>query len=391
MTATMDKQALLSGLLPEGLRDGLPPKAGHREWIVAYLQSHFKANGYRHVAPPLVEFEDALRGRLDAGQGNSDNAFRLLDPVSQQTLVVRSDITRQVARIATTRMANESRPLRLSYSGSALRTQGTQLRPSRQVRQVGVELIGANCSAAIGELAHIVASAFDNLDIGDLTFDLAVPGLIPALCRDLSLSIEQTRSVRDALDDKDAAVLASLPQSARALTTAIMHAIGPADKALAAVNALDLQGEAGALWSIAADNITAFSDVFGAGRLHVDPGEVHGFSYQAGWALSVFSQDVRGELGRGGAYMLQGPNGNEPALGFTFYPDVFADIVRSQAEEKRIFVAYQTPEKEILGLQSDGYETVRAFARVTDIYEAAQLQNCGFVYQDQSVKAVKTR
>ncbi|MEM6683941.1 MAG: ATP phosphoribosyltransferase regulatory subunit, partial [Pseudomonadota bacterium] len=79
----MDERALNSGLLPQGLRDGLPPQAGHSDAVVRRLQDQFRSNGYDLVAPPLVEFEDALRGRLDAGQGDSDDAFRLLDPASQ--------------------------------------------------------------------------------------------------------------------------------------------------------------------------------------------------------------------------------------------------------------------------------------------------------------------
>lgn len=389
ITATMDDQALLHGLLPEGLRDGLPPKASHRETIVSSLQDHFRLNGYSHVAPPLVEFEDALRGRLDAGQGNSDDAFRLLDPASQRTLVVRSDITRQVARIATTRMAGEERPLRLSYSGSALRTRGTQLRPSRQVRQVGLELIGTNSTAAVQELAQVISEAFNSLALADVTYDLAVPGLVPALCRDLSLSPQESEHVNAALDDKDAAALAGLPDPVREPISGIMHAIGPADKAIDAVSQLNLQGEAGALWAIAVDTIKAFAEVVGYENLHVDPGEVHGFSYQAGWALSVFSEGVRGELGRGGAYMLRGPGGREPALGFTFYPDVFADIAKKQDLTKRIYVSFGTDLEQITALQKDGYETVRALQPESDSHSSALRLGCTFVYDTQTITKVK--
>lgn len=384
----MDDQALLHGLLPEGLRDGLPPKASHRETIVGTLQDHFRLNGYSHVAPPLVEFEDALRGRLDAGQGNSDDAFRLLDPVSQRTLVVRSDITRQVARIATTRMAKEPRPLRLSYSGSALRTRGTQLRPSRQVRQVGLELIGANSTAAVQELGQVISQAFQTLGLKDVTYDLAVPGLVPALCRDLSLGSKAREHVTAALDDKDAAALAGLPEAVKEPISAIMHAIGPADKAIAAVSQLNLQGEAGALWAIAVDTIQAFADIVGYEHLHVDPGEVHGFSYQAGWALSVFCEGVRGELGRGGAYMLQGPSGKEQALGFTFYPDVFADMAKRQAGNKRIYVPLGTGIEHITTLQADGYETVRALEADTDPYASARRLGCAYIFDTQNITKV---
>lgn len=388
ITQFMDDKALLSGVLPEGLRDGLPPQAAHRDSVVRRLQDHFGRSGYDLVAPPLVEFEDALRGRIDAGQGNVDDAFRLLDPVSQRTLVVRSDITRQVARIATTRMSHMARPLRLSYTGSALLTRGTQLQPSRQVRQVGLELIGSNAVSAVEELANIISSGFDTLGLRDVTFDLAMPGLIPALCRDLALSAEDTARVKAALDDKDAAALADLPGAARTLTTAIMQAIGPAEKAVEAVSALNLQGEAGALWSIAKEIVAAFSRSVGAHRLHLDPGEVHGFSYQAGWALSVFANGIRGELGRGGGYILQGETGRDPALGFTFYPDVFADFLPVGDGAQRIYVSFGTPQRDILKLQDQGYITVRALSKDTDIDAVAASQNCNTIYKNGAIQAL---
>jgi ATP phosphoribosyltransferase regulatory subunit len=99
-------------LLPDGLRDVLPPDAAHEALVAARLVGAFAARGYRRVDPPLVEFEDSL---LDgAGQAMATTTFRLMDPVSQRMMGVRADMTIQVARIAATRLANAPRPLRLS-------------------------------------------------------------------------------------------------------------------------------------------------------------------------------------------------------------------------------------------------------------------------------------
>ncbi|MDD9928207.1 MAG: ATP phosphoribosyltransferase regulatory subunit, partial [Rhodospirillaceae bacterium] len=109
-------------LLPDGLRDGLPPDAAHESAIAARLVEAFGRFGYARVEPPLVEFEDTL---LDGAAASIANAtFRLMDPVSQRMMGVRADMTLQVARIATTRLANAPRPLRLAYAGQVLRVRG---------------------------------------------------------------------------------------------------------------------------------------------------------------------------------------------------------------------------------------------------------------------------
>src|SRR3546814_3117616 len=68
--------------------------------------------------------------------------FRVMDPVSQRMMGLRTDITLQVARIAATRLRDAARPLRLAYAGQVLRVRGSQLRPERQFAQAGFELIG---------------------------------------------------------------------------------------------------------------------------------------------------------------------------------------------------------------------------------------------------------
>ncbi|MEM6833122.1 MAG: ATP phosphoribosyltransferase regulatory subunit [Pseudomonadota bacterium] len=390
--------AVNNGLLPEGLRDGLPPRAAHNTHVVRALEDHFARNGYALVAPPLIEFEAGLRGRVDAGQGNSSDAFRLLDPVSQKTLIVRSDITRQVARIAETRMTEEPRPLRLSYTGSALRTRGSQLQPSRQVRQVGFELIGADGLNAAKELADIVFSAFEQFDLPALTYDLSFPGLIPALCAELGLSASQTEQVIRALDDKDAAGFSALPPKDAEIFLALLAAIGSPQQVMAAVEKIALPANVRKLWSNAVALIDVFTRAVGAERLHVDPGEVHGFSYQAGWALSVFSQGIRGELGKGGAYALTGADMTEPAQGFTFYPDVFAPSTLASSNGQatpKILVPADTSADIVAKLQADGYVTIRDLSPKAGTSDelgkrAAHLRCSAFFFDGRigSVKAV---
>ena len=47
-------------LLPNGLKDLLPPEAEEEARIVNILMQSFAAFGHRRVKPPLVEFEESL-------------------------------------------------------------------------------------------------------------------------------------------------------------------------------------------------------------------------------------------------------------------------------------------------------------------------------------------
>ncbi|WP_395832546.1 ATP phosphoribosyltransferase regulatory subunit, partial [Elstera sp.] len=148
-------------LLPTGLRDALPPEAEHQAACVAALLRGFSDEGYERVEPPLVEFEDSLLA--DADTSVARQTFRLMDPVSQRMMGVRPDMTIQVARIATSRLAHRPRPLRLAYAGDVLRVKGSQLQPQRQFTQVGIELIGAASVAADVEVIRCALEGLSGL------------------------------------------------------------------------------------------------------------------------------------------------------------------------------------------------------------------------------------
>ena len=127
-------------LLPAGLRDILSPNAANEARVIDLLMGHTAAHGYERVKPPLVEFETSLLSGPGAATGG--RIFRLMDPVSQRMMGVRADMTVQMARIASSRLKNAPRPLRLCYVGQVLRTTANQLNPERELVQVGAELIG---------------------------------------------------------------------------------------------------------------------------------------------------------------------------------------------------------------------------------------------------------
>ncbi|HBM11611.1 MAG TPA: ATP phosphoribosyltransferase regulatory subunit, partial [Rhodospirillaceae bacterium] len=185
-------------LLPDGLRDVLPPEATREATVMRGLIDRFRASAYRRVDPPLVEFEDSL---LDgAGTATAPHTFRLMDPVSQRMMGVRADMTVQVARIATSRLIKAPRPLRLCYAGPVLRVRGSQLRPERQVTQAGCEIYGADQAEADAEIIAVAADALHAVGARDLSVDLSLPTIVPAVFDDLGLDAKTRKDARLALD-----------------------------------------------------------------------------------------------------------------------------------------------------------------------------------------------
>jgi ATP phosphoribosyltransferase regulatory subunit len=376
-------------LLPAGLSDVLPPDAAFEAEMVEKLIASFARHGYARVKAPLVEFEDGLLS--GAGAAMAADTFRLMDPVSQRMMGVRADITPQIARIAATRLKNAPRPLRLSYAGEVLRVKGTQLRPERQIGQVGVELIGAETPQSDAEMVLMAVEALSQLGVPRMSVDLTVPLLVPSLVGTLDLTDETRSALITALDRKDAAAVARLGATHAKLLSALLAAAGEADTALAALAKLHLPhaaaverarlGEVAALIRAEAPDLV----------LTVDPVENRGFAYHTGISFTIFSPGVRGELGSGGRYVAvngtiesAGPRG-EPATGFTLYVDTILRVLPAATRGPCVFVPLGHAGEVARQLRQQGWTTLAGLAKVDDVIAEAHRLGCTHVYLEERV------
>jgi ATP phosphoribosyltransferase regulatory subunit len=373
-------EPLHPALLPLGLRDLLPPDAAAEAHVVGRMMAMLESHGYQRVKPPLVEFEESLLS--GPGAAMAQETFRLMDPVSQRMIGLRADMTPQVARIAATRLRNVARPLRLCYAGQVLRIKGGQLRPERQIGQVGAELIGADGAAADVEAIALAAETLGGLGIEGLSVDLTLPRLVPAICDGLGIAARQSEAIRAALDHKDAAKLAEIGGAAAPLLGKLLAAAGPAAKALAALAPLALPEAAAAERARLGEIVALLGTLAPALRITVDPVENRGFEYHTGISFSFFARAGRAELGRGGRYIagngnLESGKGPEPATGFTLYTDTVLAVVPAPASPRRIYLPAGLPPAAGRALRAEGWVTIAGLAAEPDIAAAAKRLDCG--------------
>ncbi len=371
------------GLLPAGLSDDLPPEADIEAETVTALMATFRAHGYERVKPPLIEFEESL---LDGpGAALAQQMFRVMDPQSQRMLGVRADITVQVARIAATRLGERPRPLRLSYAGQVLRTRGSQLRPERQFSQAGFELIGSDGLEADAEAILVAAEALQSAGATNLSIDLTVPHLVGVLAADAGIAGSRLAQLRDALDRKDAAALAEAVSDNGKRLQRLLEMSGPIDEALAGLKSMELPAAAAEIVAAVEALLALVRPHLGNLLLTLDPTEYRGFEYHTGISFSVFARGVRGELGRGGRYVLQD---DEPATGFSVYLDSLRRALPAQRNGTRVFVAASEGFSALKTLHEEGWRTVRGLSAVADPTAEALRLGCTHVFLDGSVHAI---
>lgn len=366
-----------TALLPSGLRDLLPPEAEIEAAAVAALMETFSAHGYQRVKPPLIEFEDGLLA--GSGAAMTDQTFRVMDPDTHRMMGLRADMTPQVARIATTRLAGSPRPLRLSYAGQCLRVRGSQIAPDRQVAQAGLELLGVDGPAADAEIVLVGAEALAGVGMDRVSFDLTLPQLAPTLLDEAGIIGAARLALVRALDRKDAAAVAEYGGPLAGLLTDLLLVAGSARPALDMLEAARLPPLSAALCARLHQTVQAILDQAPDLRLTVDPIEFRGFRYHTGVCVTVFAPGRHEELGRGGRYLS---GDGEPATGLTLYPDAMLRALPPAPIRPRVFLPWKTSRSRSAALRNDGYATIPALQDGLDPMSEAARLGCTHVVRD---------
>jgi len=383
MTDSSENRALL----PAGLHDLLPPRAAQEAATVSGIMDAFRTCGYEQVKPPLVEFESTLVGNGTNGGGSlAGQMFRVMDPVSQQMMAVRADITLQVARIAEARLRDEPRPLRLSYAGQILRVRGNQLRPERQFAQVGLELIGAEDVSADVEVVALAAEALVAAGVPRPTVDLNSPALVANILGQIDLDEATTSDLRAALDRKDEDATGEIlrgngvafSDAARALC-ALIETVGPADEVIGELKEISLPAGARAEVERLAEVVGGLHAALPDLRLTLDPVEYRGFEYHTGVSFTLFAEGVRGELGRGGRYIT---GAGEAATGVSLYMDSILRALPAPTPGDRLYLPYGTPFQQGATYRDTGWITVAAMASEGDAAAEAKRLGCSHLLVD---------
>jgi len=384
-------------LLPTGLYDLLPPVAEREAEVTARLMEVLTSHGYERVKPPLVEFEETLLS--GAGAAMSGDSFRTMDPTSHRMVAVRADMTPQVARIAATRLGHWPRPLRLSYAGQVLRVRGSEVRPERQFGQAGAELIGAEGPAADVEVIAIAAEALLAVGVPNLSVDLTMPTLVPAIEDAFGIPSGKRSALRAALDHKDTAAVAVLAGKAGDLLTQLVAASGAAAQVWPALQRLSLPERAQAERDRLGAVLEGLAATMPTLMVTIDPSENRGFEYHTGISFTFFARvetqrGALGELGRGGRYDAGDPATPEPGTGFTLYTDMILSTLPETRPHRRLLLPLGTDPALAAALRDTtnapgGWITVAALTAADDWHAEAVRLGCAHVLEDGKPSRVR--
>ncbi len=297
-------------ILPIGFYDLLGDGARVNQEVIDILLREFYGKEYQLVQMPLVEFEESLAGneKID-GQ-----FFKMVDSFSGKTLVLRSDITPQIARLMATKLRDVEMPIRLCYVGDVLKIKNDNLYADRQLTQVGVELIGEDSCASNLEVIGLSLAALKKVELSDLMINFCCPQFLDILLA--SLGLGNVDDLKVAVVSKNISAIKKL--AGKFADDLIFLALENNDFAKISAVATGFMADKKVFeqlvkWQETIDDIQRnypeinFSvDIFGDDE----------FSYHNQIGFTIFASGLSYPIARGGRYLI---NQKIPAVGATIY------------------------------------------------------------------------
>ena len=195
-------------LLPEGFKVLLPNNAEKEEFVSRKILDILNKHGYLLVKTPLLEYEDNKSNPSTLQLENINHEpFILMEPSTKKILVIRPDITPQIAKLASTKLSHIRRPIRLMYSGEVLRNAKNLYQSDRQYQQIGAELIGAPYNRGLLEIIQLIKKIINKLKIKNTIIDFSAPSVMRYLESIINFKTNSGIMIKEAIQNKDISLI----------------------------------------------------------------------------------------------------------------------------------------------------------------------------------------
>ena len=285
-----------------GMRDLLPEEAETLNFVVGKARGTAQLYGYREVITPLVEPYELLSAK--SGEEIRSRMFIFKD-LGDRTVALRPEFTASIARLATTVLKTEPKPLRVFSVGSVYRYDEPQRGRYREFWQSNFELLGSNKPEADAEAILLTNSLMKAAGLRDYAFKIGHIGVIRGILSQENVDDKVQNAVLQLMDKKEYGKALELVENEKCQTAlqGLLELKGgtpseTAEKIKQYVTGYD-KAEA------AADNLLEILQLVTASGCPVEtvePAFARGLEYYTGVIFEVNVPDLDIALGGGGRY-----------------------------------------------------------------------------------------
>lgn len=304
--------SIKSSNLPDGVEDITSVEALELEGLKRSLLDYYQSENFQLTYPSLIEFADTIGG--DQNESIKDSAFTFSDDLSTNELIIRPDISQQIARID---QAEDTKgETRYCYVGEVLKKRKDSFSRSRITVKAGVEIFGGNDNKF--EILKLLSDSMDIGNLKDLTLSYGKTEILDDVLEPLNLNREESYSLNKIISSKSSSDLSNW------LTKHKMNK-NVVDKLL---TLLECNGDLSVISTLKAietdekivnelEEIWSFIEKETSFKPHIDVTDFPGFNYHKGLVFSAHSEKLGFSIANGGSYFSQTASGSTRiAIGF---------------------------------------------------------------------------
>lgn len=372
-------------ITPEGCKDLLFEECEVRGFVESTLLEMYKKRAFKQVITPTIEFLDVFN--IQNGYINSDKMYKFCD--SQGRLVaLRPDSTLPIARLASTRLKSELKPLRLCYTQKMYASAKALKGKTNEIVQSGIEIIGNSSKRGDLEVLFTTVEALDACGIDNFTIEIGHIGIFKILVEKLGVSKAVQEKLRNLIEIKNYPALNDMLDEVGDSKYCEMLKQLPrlfgGDEVFNVAKEMFCNSQIDELLNYLQgiyDNITklGLSD-----KISVDLGMVNRTDYYSGIIFRGYIQGHGDAVVSGGRYdnLLKDFGEDLPAIGFAIDVDAVSKYILAKNSQKE-------ESAKVLVFGESGYEMVALLQAKALIKAGLIVENCISESKEEAIKYAK--
>jgi len=190
--------------IPEGLNDLLPEEVFKRRFLENKISQVFTKWGYQEIITPTFEFYEILA--KGAGTIMKKEMIKFFDRKGN-IVALRPEMTTPIARVTSTKLKGEPKPLRFYYISNVFRYDDLKTGNRKEFNQAGVELIGVNSKEADAEVIALAVECLKNSGLKKFFIDIGHINFFNGIMQSIKVKEERKQEIKEAILNKDFVLL----------------------------------------------------------------------------------------------------------------------------------------------------------------------------------------
>ncbi len=340
---------------PDGVRDIYGEEYRRKLLIEENVKKVIRSYGYEEIQTPTFEYFDVFSKEI--GTTPSKELYKFFDKEGD-TLCLRPDFTPSIARCVAKYFDEETKPIRLTYSGNTFINNLSLQGKLKETTQVGCELMNDGGVEADAEMINLVIESLLSTGLKNFQISVGEMNFFKGLCEAAGINEEDELTLREAISTKNSFSANEMIKALdcdEALKTQLfecVNCIGGIDKIREMKALVSNERSKAAIDRL--EKIVEILKIYGnEGYISFDLGMLSKYNYYTGVIFKAYTYGIGDALVKGGRYnnLLESFGSSKAAVGFVVVIDDLLMALRGQN-----IVVETTSNIEILEYSDDNYK-----------------------------------